>query len=76
VSTLKNLGARIAQDRGDLAVEILGNRSLGWEGELYREEELGIVHEWLYSKCFSIYGGSHEVQNNITAKHVLNLPDQ
>ena len=76
VSTLKNLGARIAQDRNDLAVEILGNRSLGWEGEHYREEELRIVRDWLYSKCFSIYGGSHEVQNNITAKHVLNLPDQ
>ena len=76
VSTLKNLGARIAQDRNDLAVEILGNRSLGWEGELYQDEELGIVRDWLYSKCFSIYGGSHEVQNNITAKQVLNLPDQ
>jgi len=76
LSTLKNLGARIAQDRNDLAVEILGNRSLGWEGELYHDEELGIVRDWLYSKCFSIYGGSHEVQNNITAKHVLNLPDQ
>jgi hypothetical protein len=33
------------------------------------------VSEWLYSKCFSIYGGSHEIQNNITAKQVLNLPD-
>ena len=76
VSTLKNLGARIAQDRNELAVEILGNRSMDWEGELYRDEELGIVRDWLYSKCYSIYGGSHEVQNNITAKQVLNLPDQ
>lgn len=75
VSTLKNVAAAIAQERGELAVEILGNRSLGWDGPGYDERELGFVSEWLYSKCFSIYGGSHEVQNNITAKHVLNLPD-
>jgi acyl-CoA dehydrogenase len=75
VSTLKNIAAAIAQERGELAVEILGNHGLGWDGADYDEHELGLVSEWLYSKCFSIYGGSHEVQNNITAKHVLNLPD-
>jgi acyl-CoA dehydrogenase len=74
VSSLKNIGARVAQERSDLAVEILGHRSLGWSGSDYRDEEIGIVRAWLYSKAFSIYGGSHEVQNNITAKQVLNLP--
>jgi len=75
VSTMKNVAAAIAQDRGELSVEILGNHSLGWEGAGYNERELSIISEWLYSKCFSIYGGSHEIQNNITAKQVLNLPD-
>jgi hypothetical protein len=56
-------------------VEILGSHSLGWEGAGYDHRELELVSEWLYSKCFSIYGGSHEIQNNITAKQVLNLPD-
>jgi len=76
LSILKNLGSRVSQDRGDLAVEILGNRSFGWAGEDYSELELGVVHDWLYGKCFSIYGGSQEIQNNITAKQVLGLPDQ
>lgn len=75
LSTLKNLGAAIAQERGELAVEILGNNALGWDGPGYAEDELGLVSEWLYSKCYSIYGGSHEIQNNITAKRVLDLPD-
>ena len=75
LSVLKNVGARVAQERGELTVEILGNNSLGWEGEGYSEAELAGTNEWLYSKCYSIYGGSHEVQNNITAKRVLGLPD-
>jgi acyl-CoA dehydrogenase len=74
LSVLKNLGARIAQDRGELGVEILGHNGLGWDGEGYDRAELGLVSEWLYSKCYSIYGGSHEIQNNITAKRVLELP--
>ena len=75
MSVLKNLGARVAQDLNELAVEILGQAGLGWSGEGYGEEELELTSGWLYSKCFSIYGGSHEVQNNITAKRVLALPD-
>jgi len=73
-SALKNIGARVAQERYDLAVEILGNNSLGWLASSNDHEEQEIVSEWLYSRAFSIYGGSHEIQNNITAKQVLELP--
>jgi acyl-CoA dehydrogenase len=73
--TLKNIGARIAQDRGELKVEILGNAGLGWAGDGYSAAELENTSQWLYSKCYSIYGGSHEIQNNIAAKQVLGLPD-
>lgn len=75
MSVLKNLGACIAQDLNELALEILGAAGLGWEGPGFNEEELELTSGWLYSKCFSIYGGSHEIQNNITAKRVLALPD-
>ncbi len=75
MSVLKNLGARVAQNLNELAVEILGLAGLGWEGPGFTEEELELTSGWLYSKCFSIYGGSHEIQNNITAKRVLALPD-
>lgn len=74
LSSLKNLGAGIAQELNELAVEILGHASGGWDGPGYSEEEIELIRGWLYSKCFSIYGGSHEIQNNILAKRELNLP--
>lgn len=74
VSTLKNIGAAIAQQRGELAIELIGLNSLGWDGDGYTAEELELTSQWLHSKCYSIYGGSHEIQNNITARHELALP--
>lgn len=74
VSTLKNLGSQVGLRLGELAVEILGNRSLGWEGQGYTEEELELTSLWLHSKCYSIYGGTYEIQNNITAQRELGLP--
>jgi acyl-CoA dehydrogenase len=75
VSVLKNLGSEVAQGRAELAAEILGFNGLGWEGPDYDAEELEIVRGWLHSRAFSIYGGTHEVQDNITAKRVLGLGD-
>jgi acyl-CoA dehydrogenase len=75
VSALKNLGSEVAQGRAELAAEILGFNGLGWEGPGYEAEELEIVRGWLHSRAFSIYGGTHEVQDNITAKRVLGLGD-
>ncbi|MBL4801066.1 MAG: acyl-CoA dehydrogenase family protein, partial [Emcibacter sp.] len=75
VSVIKNLGAAIEQNRTELAIEILGNLGLGWQGEGYKDEDIEATRAWLYSKAFSIYGGSHEIQNNIAAKRVLGLPD-
>ena len=74
VSTLKNIGAQIGQARGELAVELIGLNGLGWNGEGYAADDLELTSHWLHSKCYSIYGGSHEVQNNITARHELGLP--
>jgi alkylation response protein AidB-like acyl-CoA dehydrogenase len=73
VSALKNLGSDVAQGRAELAVEILGFRGLGWDGPGFEEAELEATRAWLHSRAFSIYGGSQEVQNNITAKQVLGL---
>lgn len=75
LSAVKNLGSDVSQERGELIVEILGNRGLGWEGDGFEPDELEATRAWLHSKAYSIYGGSFEIQNNITAKRVLNLPD-
>lgn len=76
VSTLKNLWSGIIQRRAELLVEILGSNGLGWAGEDYAPDEREATRALLHSKAFSIYGGSYEVQNNITAKRSLGLPDQ
>jgi alkylation response protein AidB-like acyl-CoA dehydrogenase len=76
VSVLKNLGSEVAQERAELLIEILGAQGLGWRGEGYDLAELEATRAWLHSRAFSIYGGTHEVQSNITAKRVLGLPDR
>jgi acyl-CoA dehydrogenase len=74
VSVLKNIGAIVGQQRSEMSMEVLGYAGLGWSGDEFSEEERAITDLWLFSKCYSIYGGSHEVQNNITALRELNLP--
>ena len=74
-SVLKNSATQVAQTRAELLVEIEGARGLGWDGDGFTEEEIQATRQWLAGKAMSIYGGSHEVQNNIIAKRILGLPD-
>ncbi|MES2753430.1 MAG: acyl-CoA dehydrogenase family protein [Pseudomonadota bacterium] len=74
-SIFKNVGARITQDRAELAVEIMGMAGLGWEGEGFEQEELEQTRTWLWGKAVSIYGGSSEIQNNVIAKRILGMLD-
>jgi alkylation response protein AidB-like acyl-CoA dehydrogenase len=74
-SIMKNAGSRIAQERAELTLEILGAQGLGWEGEGFIADELAAVRGWLGGKAFTIYGGSFEIQNNIISKRILSLPD-
>ena len=74
-SIFKNVGARITQDRAELAIEIMGMNGLGWEGEGFTQEELDQTRTWLWGKAVSIYGGSSEIQNNVIAKRILGMLD-
>ncbi|QKS01543.1 acyl-CoA dehydrogenase [Sphingomonas sp. CL5.1] len=74
-SVMKNVGARITQDRAELNVEIMGMQGLGWEGEGFSREELEQTRTWLWGKAVSIYGGSSEIQNNVIAKRILGMLD-
>ncbi len=74
-SVLKNAATDVAQTRAELALEIMGARGLGWEGEGFSDDEIDAVRGWLSGKAMSIYGGSFEIQNNIVAKRILGLPD-
>ncbi len=74
-SIMKNVGARIMQERSELLIEIRGMAGLGWEGEGFEEEALKDVRTWLFGKAVSIYGGSSEIQNNVIAKRILGMLD-
>jgi alkylation response protein AidB-like acyl-CoA dehydrogenase len=74
-SIMKNAGTKIGQDQAELTLEIMGNQGLGWEGEGFSSDELAAVRGWLGGKATTIFGGSHEIQNNIISKRILGLPD-
>lgn len=74
-SVLKNVGAKLAQERTDLMVEVMGMQGLGWEGESFNADELKTTRTWLWNRAVTIYGGSTEIQNNIISKRVLGMLD-
>jgi alkylation response protein AidB-like acyl-CoA dehydrogenase len=74
-SIMKNVGARITQDKAELGIEIMGMNGLGWEDEGFSEVELNQTRTWLWGKAVSIYGGSSEIQNNVIAKRILGMLD-
>lgn len=74
-SMFKYYGTEQNKRKYELLLEIMGEKSLGWEGEGYTEKELGVTRQWLRSKANSIEGGTSEVQLNVIAKRVLGLPD-
>ena len=71
-SVLKYYGSELNKRRMELLMDAGGSDALEWEGERSREGKL--AREWLRSKANSIEGGTSEVQLNIIAKRVLNLP--
>lgn len=74
-SILKNVGARITQERAELTLEIMGMNGLGWSGDGFSAAELGATRGWLWGKAVSIYGGTTEIQNNVVAKRILGMLD-
>jgi acyl-CoA dehydrogenase len=71
-SMLKYYGTELNKQRQELLMSIQGTDSLTWEGEDKRDGDL--AKGWLRSRANSIEGGTSEVQLNIIAKRVLQLP--
>jgi alkylation response protein AidB-like acyl-CoA dehydrogenase len=74
-SLFKLYGTELGQRRAELVQSVLGPQGLGWEGEGFSAEELAQVRMWLSGRATTIYGGTTEIQLNIIAKRVLELPD-
>jgi len=65
-SALKHYGAELNKRRQELIMSALGSDGLEWQGSAARD--------WLRSKANSIEGGTSEVQLNVIAKRILELP--
>ena len=68
-SALKYYGAELNKRRHELTMATLGSSALEWEGN-----EGQAARAWLRSKANSIEGGTSEVQLNVIAKRILELP--
>ena len=68
-SIAKLLWARWHRDLGELAMSVRGVESVLAEGGLDEWQRL-----FLFSRADTIYGGSDEIQRNILAERVLQLP--
>jgi len=71
-SMLKYYGSELNKRRYELAMAAGGADALEWESERSRGGDA--ARRWLRTKANSIEGGTSEIQLNIIAKRILNLP--
>ncbi len=71
-SMLKYYGTEFNKRRFELLMDSGGSEALEWEGE--RTQDGKLARSWLRTKANSIEGGTSEVQLNIIAKRILQLP--
>ena len=71
---MKYLGTEAEKTKSELLLAIMGSQGLGWEGDSFTAEELDTTRLWAMSKAMTIAGGSSEIQLNVIAKSVLELP--
>ncbi len=69
-SMLKYYGTELNKQRQELLMSVAGSDGLAWSGD----GEMDIARHWLRSRANSIEGGTSEVQLNIIAKRMLQLP--
>lgn len=72
-SALKVAGSKLRQDRAELIVDALGLESLIEDDDLHAENT--DVRGWLRSRSATIEGGTTEINLNVIAKRILQLPD-
>jgi len=74
-SMFKYYGTEQNKKRFELLLDMMGTQGVGWTGEAFGTDEIDTTRGWLRSKANSIEGGTSEVQLNILAKRVLELPE-
>ncbi|HSN84735.1 MAG TPA: acyl-CoA dehydrogenase family protein [Polyangiales bacterium] len=74
-SILKLVGTKLVQEMTELAMEVMGEDALTWYNEgVCPPVEESIGPYFCYERAATIYGGSNEIQRNVIAKMILQLP--
>lgn len=71
---MKYVGTEAEKVKSELLLAMLGSRGLGWAGDGFSSEEIDTARLWAMSKGMTIAGGTSEIQLNVIAKNVLELP--
>ena len=74
-SMFKYYNSELLTRRMEALTRLRGTQGVGWEGASFKDEELANTRAWLHVKANTIAAGSSEIQLNIIAKRVLELPD-
>lgn len=71
---MKYVGTEAEKMKGEVLLALMGSQGLGWEGDEFSNDQKLALRQWAMSKTLSIAGGTNEIQLNIIAKRVLELP--
>ena len=67
--------ANMVKAEQDLAMAAMGAQGLGWSGPGFSDVQLERTRAFLTTRSDSIWGGTNEVQLNVIAKRVLQIPE-
>jgi alkylation response protein AidB-like acyl-CoA dehydrogenase len=67
--------ANMVKNEQDIAMLALGTQGLGWSAPGFDDIELERTRAWLTTRADSIWGGTNEIQLNVIAKRVLQIPE-
>ncbi len=67
--------ANMVKNEQDIAMLAMGTQGLGWKGPGFEQGQLERTRAWLMTRADSIWGGTNEVQLNVIAKRVLQIPE-
>jgi alkylation response protein AidB-like acyl-CoA dehydrogenase len=74
-SIIKIFGSELLQSLNELLIEASGGHATALEPVATDFGEVDVSASYFQSRRVTIYGGSSEIQRNVVAKRVLNLPN-